>query len=122
MSHFITLEKAKQMTSLYRKEKENLLKPEQKDKNILPVAETFERIAFDTLLAKKGCASIRIYYGMDEELKVHAIIVGADESGTDIIATQVSDSSSLEGGADDDIVEEGQRCPTVCPPSSGLFP
>ncbi len=77
-------------------------------KNILPIAETFDRIAFDTLLAKQDCVRIRLYYGMDETFKIHAIIVGVDATGADILATQVS-GAALEG--DGDIVEDGQRCP-----------
>jgi len=121
MSHFITLEKAKQMTSLYRKEKENVLKPEHKDKNILPIAETFDRVAFDTLLAKKGCTSIRLYYGMDETFKLHAIIVGANEQGQDMIAVSAASGNTLDGGGDE-IVEDGRRCPDECPTVSPLFP
>lgn len=120
MSHFITLEKAKQMTSLYRKEKENLLTPEHKDKNILPIAETFERAAFDTVLAKEGCASLRIYYGLDETLKLHAMIIGVDNVGQDIITT--TQASGTLDGTGDEIIEDGKRCPDECGPTSPLNP
>ncbi len=120
MSHFITLERAQQMTSLYRRERENVLQPEHKDKNILPIAETFDRAAFDAVLAKEGCASIRIYYGMDDALKLHALIVGADKMGKDIIAA--TQPGLVLDGEGDDIIEDGQRCPDECSPPSPLFP
>lgn len=114
-SHFISLGTAIEMTALYRSDKEAILATGFQNQNILPNSETFNRDALDTLLAKEGCAGLRIYYGMDENLKVHAIIVAVNEDNEDMLP---SGNSLIENG--EDIVEEGQRCPDLCPPPSPL--
>lgn len=110
MSHFISLADAGDMTETYRDNKERILDTQYQSSNILPICETFSRDAFETLLAKTDCASIRIYYGMDEDLKVHAIVVAADEYGNDVLPSTPGD----------DIVERGNRCPDLCPSPSPL--
>jgi hypothetical protein len=136
MKHFIPLEKAKQMTALYRKEKEH------KEKIILPLSETFDAEPFRTILNKPGCVSVRIYYGMDDEKRLHAIIVGVNDKNEDMLTdtqstkstlnstttttdnTTVDSSSTTTGDVtdlvEDTIIEEGQSCPPVCPPTSPL--
>lgn len=116
MNHFISLQEAIDMTSLYRQESENILKPAYQNQNILARSEAFDRAAFDTLLAKNGCAGLRIYYGMDTSLKVHAIIVPIDENGNDILPS----ANSLTEEGEDDIAERGIRCPDSCPQDSPL--
>ncbi len=114
-SHSIPLATAVEMTSLYRAQKENILDAEYRNENVLAICETFNRQAFDDLLAEPDCNALRVYYGMDEDLKVHAIIVGVDETGNDILPSQLTETSE-----EDKIVEEGQRCPDFCPPPSPL--
>ena len=114
-AHFISLNQAIDMTTLYRSDKEAILATAYQNQNILPDSETFNRNAFDTLLAKEGCAGLRIYYGMDENLKVHALIVAVYEDNEDILPALASATV-----IDEDIVEEGQRCPDLCPPPSPL--
>ena len=116
MSHFISLEEAIEMTTLYRQESENILKPAYQNQNILARSEAFDKAAFDTLLAKNGCAGLRIYYGMDAQLKVHAIIVPIDANGDDILPS--ANLTATEEG--EDIVERGLRCPDICPTDSPL--
>jgi len=112
-AHFISLQQAVDMTSAYRAEKETILATAFQNSDILPLSETFNRAAFDALLSIENCAAIRIYYGMDENNKVHAVIVAVNDSNEDIIP-----ESFIEN--DESIVEEGQRCPDLCPPSSAL--
>jgi len=116
MNHFISLQEAIDMTSLYRAEHENILKTEFQNQGILALSEAFDREPFDVLLAKAGCAGLRIYYGMSEDLKVHAIIVATDENGHDILPS----SNSLIEEPGDDIAERGIRCPDLCPSASVL--
>lgn len=116
MNHFISLQEAVDMTTLYRAEHENILKTQFQNQNILARSESFERAAFETLLAKNGCAGLRIYYGMDETYKVHAIIVAIDANGADILPS----SNLTETEEEKDIVERGIRCPELCPTASPL--
>ena len=117
MNHFISLLEGIAMTTLYRAEKENILKPPFQGQNILPLSEAFSREPFDTLLAKPGCQGMRIYYGMSEDLKIHAIIVATDADGNDLLPEETV-SSNL--GEEDDIFERGNRCPDICPDDSPL--
>ncbi|HEV7783333.1 MAG TPA: hypothetical protein VGO58_18785 [Chitinophagaceae bacterium] len=117
MNQFISLETAVEMTSLYRQEKENILDPAYRNQNILARSETFDREVLDTLLAKTGCASVRIYYGMDKSLKIHAILVAVNENNEDILP-----STTGKALAGNDIGEQGYRCPEECPPPSALNP
>lgn len=118
MNHFINLQEAIEMTTLYRAEQENILKTEYQYQNILARSEAFERAVFDTLLAKNGCAGLRVYYGMSSDLKVHAIIVAIDADGNDILPVQTSLASTTEEG--EDIAERGVRCPDLCSADSPL--
>ncbi len=73
------------MTARYRTEREIILAEKYRDQDISAVSETFNRDAFDALLAIEGCAGLRIYYSMDEALKVHPIIVAVNEANKDIL-------------------------------------
>ena len=117
MNHFIPLQEGIDMTSLYRSEKENILKTQYQNQNILPISEQFSRAPFDTLLAKTGCEGLRIYYGMTENLKIHAIIVATDENGNDMLPEETQSNSLTE---DEDLFERGNRCPDICPDDSPL--
>lgn len=114
MNHFIPLDTAKKMTLLYRIEKENILIPEQRGKDILPICETFEVAPFLSVLSQPGCVRIRIYYSMDPDKKIHAIVVGVNDKDEDMLPVSVIET------IDSNIIEEGIRCPTMCPPASPL--
>lgn len=118
-NNLITLDAAIKMTTLYRQEMNNILAEPFKGQNILAVCETFNRAAFDTLLAETNCTSIRVYYGMGDDLKVHAIIVGVNSDNQDILP-----STGLTAMSDTDpvIIEEAFRCPDYCPTNSPLYP
>ena len=125
-NHLISLAQAVEMTTTYREQVNNILKPEYQNQNLLVRSETFDRAPFDQALAQPGCAGLRIYYGMDGELKVHAIIVGVNEKNEDMLpsstnaATANGATNSDEEG--DPIIEAGARCPDECPPPSPLNP
>ncbi len=112
--HVIPLDQAIQMTQLYRQQKENILTPEQRGKNLLAISETFDRSAFDQLLGQPGCTSLRLYYGMDANLQVHAIVVGVDASGNDQLPP------ATPAATDPVIIEEASFCPPFCGPASPL--
>jgi hypothetical protein len=120
MSNFISLEQAVAMTTIYRDEKENILAPACKGRNILPICETFDRASFDALLAETDCTYIRVYLGMDDNLNVRVIAVAANSKNVDILP--VAGQGIMTDGGAGNIVEDGMRCPTICPPASGLNP
>lgn len=78
-NHLITLANAAAMTSRYRAEKSTILNSEYASTNVLALSETFDIAAVDEILKQDGCTGFRIYYGMDEDLNVHAILVGVNE-------------------------------------------
>lgn len=117
MNHFISLTTAIDMTTRFRNQRENILKTEYQDQNLLPFSETFDRAAFEALLGEDGAQGLRIYYGMDENLKIHTIIVAVNENNEDILpATE----QAFAEGEDVYIVENGTRCPELCPTPSLL--
>lgn len=113
MSQFITLRIGAAMTTSYRVNKEKILTEEYQDQDLLPICETFDRSTIEDILSQEGCAKVRIYYGMDDDYKVHAIMVGVSEDGQDMLPSGDDDANSQ-------IAENAQRCPTICPPSSPL--
>lgn len=115
--HSISLDEAKKMTKKFRAQKDAIMRDEHKGKHLIPHCESFDRAAFDKLLQREDCKGVRIYYGMNEgDHKVHAIIVGFDEFGKDLLP---SPSIAMDG-TDPIIIEGGTGCPTQCPPPSGL--
>ena len=82
----------------------------------MPLSETFDVETITGLLSVQGCKYLRIYYGMKENREVHAILVAADENNADILPAadlETNDNNPI-------IVDEGIRCPPVCPPPSSL--
>jgi hypothetical protein len=111
MSQFITLQQAVDMTTMYRANKESILATGMQGKNILLTCETFTRDSFDALLRQQGCEKIRIYFSMTTTKQVCLIAVGVNGNDQDMLP-DTSDSNV--------IVEEGLKCPVICPPPSPL--
>ena len=132
--HSISLDAAKKMTGHFREKKDSMLSGDYKKKGSLPICETFDRGAFDEVLARPGCVGLRVYFAMDEELMVRVVIVGVNEKGEDMInktstettafrsSLVAADTTDPDPTGDDGtgIIEQGTRCPDVCPPDSPL--
>jgi hypothetical protein len=122
--HFISLEAAKKLTKDYREKKKNILTSEYGLKNTLPLTETFDRDALDYILGQEGCVKLRIYFGMNGAEEVNLVIVGVNAKNEDILTPQGSTNTMMKTTDDDPdpdpIADTGDRCPTVCPPPSGL--
>ncbi len=110
--HHISLNEAAAMTSRFRTNRESILAAPYQNQNMLPFSETFDRSAIDAILAHEGCTGLRIYYGMDESLKVHAILVGSDEANNDILPPH---QNTLQDADDGYLAELSIRCPPTCP-------
>lgn len=116
MCHFISLAEAIDLTSRYRQHRESILQSSFQSQGILPLSETVSRPAIDTLLAHPACTGLRIYYGMPEDLKVRAVIVGVDADGKDILPSPALTETEEE----ELIVDRTIRCPDICPDESPL--
>lgn len=119
MSNPISLQQGVEMTTLYRNEKEQILAPEFRGKDILPNSETFDRKSVEDLLAIPGCEKMRIYYGMDTDLKTHAIIVAVNANNEDILPSAMQ--VNLKDG-EEYLWDNAHRCPPICPEPSPLNP
>ena len=106
-NHEISLQQAIEMTTRYRG----------KRPSNFPICETFETDAIKKLMATQGCAFLRIYYGMKENMDVDAILVAANASGEDILPAGNFNAVSTDDAI---ILEDGYRCPDDCPPLSPL--
>ena len=113
--HFISLQTAIDLTTSFRTNRETILATGYQNKNVLSFSETFNKAAFEALLAEPECAGIRVYYGMDESDQVHAVFVAVNEDNEDLLP-----GSSQQSQEDPVIIEAGQRCPPSCPPTSAL--
>ncbi|MBA2499266.1 MAG: hypothetical protein H0V30_06020 [Chitinophagaceae bacterium] len=118
MSNFITLANASQMTATFRQNREAVLDSNYQNQDILPKSETFDRADLESILAQTGCVRIRIYYGMETNLKMHAIFVGVNENDEDMIL--VPNQSLTEADDEGLLLQGGVRCPEICPPESEL--
>jgi len=118
MSHQISLQQAIDLTTRYRKEKDQILKPEYAGKNLLALSETYDRSAFEELLKQEGCVKIRAYFGMDENKNIKLLFVGANDKNEDMLPSDMQ--ATAGGGAS--IQDIGQRCPPLCPPPGPLNP
>lgn len=117
--HSISTGRVKELKAQYKKSKNKILKGKFHDKATLPDCETFERAAFDQLLAQPGCVGVRIYFGMDKELNVKLIIVGVNEKNEDIRPASSNNKAAASFDIGDDPVfalADGPRCPPDCPP------
>ena len=117
--HSISLDRLKELTTHYEKNKTKILKDEYHGNGTLPTCETFDRTAFDQILSQEGCVGIRIYYGMDEDLNIKLVVVGVDGNDQDIRQS----TSNLRNVKTNDTIDEpvfafsdSSRCPPDCPP------
>lgn len=115
--HSISLDEAKKMIKKFKDEKDKIVKDEHKGKHLLFDCESFDRTPFEKLLQNENCKGVRIYYGMKEDSQnVHAIIVGFDANGKDILPQP----GVAMDGTDPIIIEQSEPCPPTCPPPSDL--
>ncbi len=106
------------MTTLYRAQMNTILADEFRGQDILVKSEVFSKEQVEKLLAKPGCGFLRIYYGMSQDLTIHALLVSADGSGGDILCNDEEANNEVA----EDVLDEADRCPPFCPPASPLNP
>lgn len=113
MSHSISVNEASSMTARYRTDKTKILDAQYQNTNVLCKCESFDSNTIQAILDISGCVGFRIYYGMDEDLNVHAILVGVNEEDEDILPEDHEEATGY-------LAERSLRCPTICPPNSPL--
>jgi len=118
-NHFISLNQAIAMTTLYRVNREAILEPSMKGKDILFISESFSRDAFDYLLGETGASGLRFYLGMNENMQITIIAVATDAQGGDLLPDANANGGNLAVDGNQ-IAEIAVRCPTNCPTQSAL--
>ncbi len=129
-SHIIPMKDAVAYTARFRRTWNQLPRqfPELSTRLNIPRTESFNRDAIAVLLNQRDAdgnlaAGIRIHFGLDSEGQVHLVLTPSDSRGKDIIArlspaeAAGSSSTRIESLGDGEVIEEGLRCPPVCPPS-----
>jgi len=114
-SNLVPVSRAEEMIALYRKNKETILAPDYKNTDVLANSETFNADDVRLLLSQPGCVGFRVRYGMDDKLWLHAILVGVDSNGNDIVLHNPGFGLKDDGGY---VVEDSVRCPPFCPTQS----
>ena len=108
MKNTISYETAKSYIDRFRANRDSIEVPE--FKGSLSFSETFHVEAFKALVAQPGCVGVRIYYGMKEDLKICAVIVGVNADDNDMVGV-------LRGAETDIIIEDSELCPPLCSPN-----
>jgi len=116
MPHLIPLSQAVAMTKKFRQYIDTVMLPQYGGKYLVPKSETFDKNSILDLLNQPGCSSLRIYYGMTDDLNIHAVLIGVDADDKDM----VEGVAAMTDNADAVILEEAIRCPDTCPPASPL--
>ncbi len=113
---FISLNKAIEMTSRYRQNKNAVIDPAFSGNDILAICDTINKAALETLLAKSGCTAIRLYYGMNADLQLRPILVAVNQNDEDMLPASMGNNDMVGT----DIVDDTIKCPPICPPPSAL--
>jgi hypothetical protein len=103
--------KAKEMIAKYIENKNTILSTEYKNSDVLANSETFNADDVRLLLSQPGCVGFRVLYGMDNELKIHSILVGVNSEGNEILIKDIKSEVSDEDGY---VLEDAIRCPPLC--------
>lgn len=133
--HAISIAEAAALTANFRNTVDSLSKrcPQIKDSLRLGYSEAFNSDTYRILLQQKDstgqlAAGIRIYYGLDKYGQVKLVMVPYDQKGNDILHHLISVENKPVPGvspahtealtvSDAQAMEQGQLCPTLCPPA-----
>jgi hypothetical protein len=132
--HAISIADAAILTANFRNATDSLNKkcPQFKDSLRFGYSEAFNGDTYRILLRQKDslghlAAGIRIYYGLGKDGLVKLVMVPYDSSGNDILHHLISTEKPGAGGGSAhtealtvggaQAMEEGQHCPTYCPPA-----
>ncbi len=110
INHHITLEEGASMISNFGAVRETLLASTAGGGASLPVYETFNLKAIDSLLCQPNVVGFRVYLAMDNQNQVRFVLTGVDGEGRDVIQRKQENPAHM-ATADEMILEAGQRWP-----------
>lgn len=111
-SNLFPVSRAQEMIARYNENKATILAPDYKNSDVLAYSETFNADDVRLLLSQPECVGFRVRYGMDDKFWIHAILVGVDADGNDIVIHNPGFGLKDDGGY---VVEDSLRCPPTCP-------
>jgi hypothetical protein len=107
----ISKAKARNWVNNYKKKHGN-------DKNFLS-SMLFDKHVVLKMLHEDKCEGLRIYNALDDEGKIHFVLVGTDGNGKNILPGgdeyMAKTVEEIDGG-DPILIDNGARCPPLCPP------
>lgn len=110
INHVISVDEGSMMVNDFAIYQDSLLAPTYRGTGTLPVYETFNLKAIDSIICQKNTIGFRIYMAMDKQKKVRFVLVGVDGDGKDYLQRKREGSRIVAGGSV--LVEEsGQRWP-----------
>ena len=112
MSEFIGLTEAAEMHRDFKNFRDVILGPVYQNLDLLPFCETFEKDKILSMLANNDCVAMRVYYSMDANKQLHALLVGVNSENKDILPEN-DDAGNF-------ILERASRNPPTPVPSSPL--
>lgn len=114
INHSIPVDQAMTMINNFSTQQDNLLDSAHKHIGTLPLYETFNLKAIDSLICQKNTIGFRIYMALDAQQKVRFVLVGVDGDGKDIMMrTKENPGASASSLGDVSVMvdEAGQRWP-----------
>jgi len=88
------------------------------DNPYFPKAYLLHRKQIETILAY--AENIRVYFGMDENLNNHLMMVGVDAQGNDILPNHSGVKKANSGDGEGEVYNLANPCPSTCDSHGGL--
>jgi hypothetical protein len=110
INHVISIDEGTAMVNDFAAYQDSLLAPAYRGTGTLPIYETFNLKAIDSMICQKNTIGFRIYMAMDKRKKVRFVLVGVDGEGKDYFQRRREGGRASEAGGI--LIEEsGQRWP-----------
>lgn len=100
-----------------RKWVNNYKKKHSSDKNYLS-SMLFDKAIVISMLNEHKCEGLRVYNAMDDEGKLHFVLVGTDANGNNLLPPgEEYTTKTVIDSADGDpiLLDDGKPCPPFCP-------
>lgn len=114
IDHNIPLEQAMMMIQQFNDNKDAVVSDGFGTPDVLPVYETFNLKAIDSIICQPNTIGFRVYMAMDDQQQVRFVLVGVDGDGKDVIQRVNNDPANIATLSSDVsvyVAEAGQRWP-----------